>query len=1002
MNITFKACAIAISLISPYAFAEVVQFTGVPTTIFADGTISTSLTSFGTGGFNSISGYNNLDAFNGFGVNDLSILFTNPVEFNSLDIADYSNTNNVNIILLNSSGQVISQTDINVTNTDCPTTSCSGSLIYNAYNPVVFNTNNVSQVIFQYAADISANLAYFILSNVTYTPSTIVNGGSETISGTVTNNATQTLSASNLTTTLLLSGDTRLSGSGSTVMSNSSNNYIDSSSSAIATLTIGSGYTVSGGGNLGNYTNGLKVVNQGTVLANASSGMIISVNDGSGSLGFDNSAGLIQVGNGSLLNLARGTIDGGSINALGNSGLTGAGTFANLVLNGGFNLSGAATFNNVTFNNNNTLSSGSASLNGSTTENGLLTINNGGSLYTADTITNNSTLSLNATTAATSIFLTGNTTFAGSGSTVMGNSSNNYIDSSTSTIATLTIGNGYTISGGGNLGSNANGLKVVNNGTLLADATNGMTIAVTDNGGSPGFNNSAGLIQVGNSSTLNLARGVISGGAVRALGNSRLAGTGTFANLSLYGGFNLSGGATYNNVTFNNNNTLTSGNASFSGATTLNGLFTVDNGGILYTQGAISNNSILSLNASNISTSLLLAGDTTFSGSGSTVMSNSSNNYIDSSSGTITTLTIANGYTISGGGNLGNISNGLKVVNQGMVLANAPGGMTISVNDSNGSPGFNNSTGLIQVANDSALNLTQGTISGGSIQSLGNSTLEGSGAFANLVLNGGFNLLGSTIYNAVTFDNSNTLNTGSASFLGNITNNGAFILAGDYSLNDSGFSSGVFVNDGILAKTSGTGTSAVSGGNLSFVNSSTGIIEAQSGNLQLPGNFTNQGNITGTSTVTTSQLTNSGHVTPGVYDGVTGALTLNGNYVQTSSGTLEIGISSANHNSILDINGNAVWGGSLKIDDQGNFTPVVGESFTLASISGTASGNFLSIDTSAFQYVTFETLYQSNEVQLLVTAVTTVPIPAPFWLTGSALVGFIGLTRRKFNRNVVR
>jgi hypothetical protein len=337
-----------------------------------------------------------------------------------------------------------------------------------------------------------------------------------------------------------------------------------------------------------------------------------------------------------------------------------------------------------------------------------------------------------------------------------------------------------------------------------------------------------------------------------------------------------------------------------------------------------------------------------------------------------------------------------------MVLANAPGGMTISVNDSNGSPGFNNSTGLIQVANDSALNLTQGTISGGSIQSLGNSTLEGSGAFANLVLNGGFNLLGSTIYNAVTFDNSNTLNTGSASFLGNITNNGAFILAGDYSLNDSGFSSGVFVNDGILAKTSGTGTSAVSGGNLSFVNSSTGIIEAQSGNLQLPGNFTNQGNITGTSTVTTSQLTNSGHVTPGVYDGVTGALTLNGNYVQTSSGTLEIGISSANHNSILDINGNAVWGGSLKIDDQGNFTPVVGESFTLASISGTASGNFLSIDTSAFQYVTFETLYQSNEVQLLVTAVTTVPIPAPFWLTGSALVGFIGLTRRKFNRNVVR
>ena len=189
----------------------------------------------------------------------------------------------------------------------------------------------------------------------------------------------------------------------------------------------------------------------------------------------------------------------------------------------------------------------------------------------------------------------------------------------------------------------------------------------------------------------------------------------------------------------------------------------------------------------------------------------------------------------------------------------------------------------------------------------------------------------------------------------------------------------------------GTGISDISDG---FINNSTGFIEALSGTIQLPNNFTNQGTIEGTATIASSELINSGNLTPGMF-GTPGTLTLNGDYLQTSTGILEIGISDASHYGVLNINGNATWGGTLKVDELSGFIPTAGEDFIVALFTGTGTGNFLSIDTSAFQGVTFNTIYTSNGVELQVSSITEVPVASSVWLFGSALAGFIGYNRRK-------
>ncbi|RZJ06988.1 MAG: hypothetical protein EOP39_17575, partial [Rubrivivax sp.] len=101
-----------------------------------------------------------------------------------------------------------------------------------------------------------------------------------------------------------LTADTTLSGAGSTVLSHKDYSVIGATSSA-RTLTIATGHTLRGSGQVGSGSySGINVVNQGTVIADGHLSYYGS--------GFDNSAGLVQVADGATFSNG-GTITGGTV-----------------------------------------------------------------------------------------------------------------------------------------------------------------------------------------------------------------------------------------------------------------------------------------------------------------------------------------------------------------------------------------------------------------------------------------------------------------------------------------------------------------------------------------------------------------------------------------------------------------------------------------------------------------------------------------------------------------
>ena len=172
--------------------------------------------------------------------------------------------------------------------------------------------------------------------------------------GAVTNNGTLSLNGTGDGTYLLLSADTTLAGSGTTVLGNDANNRIDSNSGTVRTLTIGSDQTVEGGGSLGGVYNTLKVVNQGTVLAEHGTMQLNTISvDSTGILAVA-ADGVLQQNGGSVsaqtINVATGgsyTLSSGRLEANTFNGdfTQSAGTFAAGIGTGPSNLNGNYTLN---------------------------------------------------------------------------------------------------------------------------------------------------------------------------------------------------------------------------------------------------------------------------------------------------------------------------------------------------------------------------------------------------------------------------------------------------------------------------------------------------------------------------------------------------------------------------------------------------------------------------------------------------------------------------------
>jgi hypothetical protein len=281
-------------------------------------------------------------------------------------------------------------------------------------------------------------------------------GGVINVAGTLTNNGNFTIASTGNNTRLVLAADTTLSGVGATVLGNSPNNHVTGSH----TLTIANGHTLAGGGQVGSTTFGPlnQLVNQGTLRADASTGMSVSATT------FDNSQGVVQVADGSFLTMQNGTLSGGTINGVGSAYLEG-GIYSN------------------------------------TTLTGTLKVNDGGVINVAGTLTNNGNFTIASTGNNTRLVLAADATLSGVGATVLGNSPNNHITGS----HTLTIANGHTLSGGGQVGSTTFGPlnQLVNQGTLRADASSGMSVSSTT------FDNRGGKLEIASNTTLTVLADVL-------------------------------------------------------------------------------------------------------------------------------------------------------------------------------------------------------------------------------------------------------------------------------------------------------------------------------------------------------------------------------------------------------------------------------------------------------------------------------------------------------------
>ena len=454
-------------------------------------------------------------------------------------------------------------------------------------------------------------------------------------------------------------------------------------------------------------------------------------------------------------------------------------------------------------------------------------------------------------------------------------------------------------------------------------------------------------------------------------------------------------------------------NKYLTGSLTSNGAVT-QNDSIYFTNGSLTNNghytAVGNANLNTYAGSGLFTNTGTFEKSGAagsnTVaaagFSNSGTGVVQVDSGTTLTLTGTNHF-----------ASGSSITGAGTLAIAGVYGFTTSTFDGNFSDNNNltlaGGTFTGGASSTSSTTLTAGGIdwTGGSIAGTWNLA-----AGTQLAINTGVNKY---LTGGLTSDGTATQNDSIAFSNGSLTNNGHYTVVGNANLNTYA-GTGLFTNNSGFVKNGG-GLSTVSA--ISFNNAATGLIDIQSGTLQLGNNFNNQGQIdieTGANLTITSasvfaksgeiygsgaingNLTNAGVILPGV-SGAAGDLTINGNYTQTATGDYTVQLAATN--SLLTINGNASFGGELKLLAFSGVHLSLHEQIVIAAISGSLSSNYfggqtLFSDNVGDQFLLTQTNNSGiTDLSLQVTSLAAVPLPPAVSLFGSALAGCWWFGRRK-------
>ncbi|VVE13752.1 outer membrane autotransporter [Pandoraea horticolens] len=629
-------------------------------------------------------------------------------------------------------------------------------------------------------------------------------------------------------------------------------------------------------------------------------------------------AGILNLGDGSTLNLTGGafTINGSGTLNIGNATANGAtaGTVTGLV--GSINNAGTINFNqsdaSYTFSTN-IAGTGKVVQNGSGT-----TFLTGANLYTGGTTVNAGLINFtsggnlgsgNVTLDGGGLqWATGNTTDISSRLTALG-ANGGTLD---------TNGNNVTLASGI---SGAGGLTKSGAGTLTLTSTNGYTGGTTITNGTLALGTGGSLAST---SSVDLANAgtqfSISGGGAQTIG-ALLGVAGSTVNL----------GSNALTVTANTNGTF-GGSITGTGGVTLAGTGTQTLAGANAYTG----------------TTTISAGTLALTGGGS--IANASgliNNGIFDISGTAggTTVTTLSGTgTVALGGQTLTLSNASGTFSGGIA---GTGGLTLNGGTQTLS-GVNAYTG--------ATTVNAGTLAlagAGNLSEATTVSLAGSGATLDLSAGGNqsvAHLSGVSGSRVALGANILTLtdNT-SQTFGGSLTGSGSLVKQGTGTLTLNGISSAF------------TGTTTISDGTVA-------VGDAASASAMLGGNVqvSTQGTLRGHGTVS-GNVNNSGVVAPG---GSIGTLAVSGNYAQAATGTLSIEVSPT-QGSQLRVGGAAALGGTLAIVyDPGTYTA---RQYTLLTAANGVTGRFGNVTNTTTAGANLGTLqssvnYGANEVDLTLAA----------------------------------